>query len=196
MITMHRNFNLPFRILRFPLLAAALLASTLALSAARRGAVVQPDFTRGDPIPEGAEHDWNLGPTGARGWIYFEQLTTLKARQIRITQVSPDSPAAGKLEVGDVLLGAGGEAFSYDPRTELGRAITQAESERGGGKLAQLLQELAAVRALVLPGPTLPKVIRHTLQRHDGVAQLLEQILILLFYLRQGPVERVRRSNH
>ncbi len=136
MITMHRNFNLPFRILRFPLLAAALLASTLALSAARRGAVVQPDFTRGDPIPEGAEHDWNLGPTGARGWIYFEQLTTLKARQIRITQVSPDSPAAGKLEVGDVLLGAGGEAFSYDPRTELGRAITQAESERGGGKLA------------------------------------------------------------
>ena len=22
-----------------------------------------PDFTKGDPIPENAAHDWNLGPT-------------------------------------------------------------------------------------------------------------------------------------
>ncbi|MFM1889780.1 MAG: hypothetical protein RLZZ565_537, partial [Planctomycetota bacterium] len=26
-----------------------------------------PDFTRGETVPEGATHDWNLGPTGARG---------------------------------------------------------------------------------------------------------------------------------
>ena len=25
-----------------------------------------PDFTKGDPIPEGATHDWTLGATGAR----------------------------------------------------------------------------------------------------------------------------------
>jgi hypothetical protein len=35
-----------------------------------------------------------------------------------------------------VLLGAAGKAFSFDPRTELGRAITAAETEAGGGKLA------------------------------------------------------------
>ena len=28
-----------------------------------------PDFTQGGQIPAGATHDWNLGPTGARGWI-------------------------------------------------------------------------------------------------------------------------------
>jgi hypothetical protein len=31
------------------------------------------------------------------------------------------------LAVGDVMLGVGGKAFSVDPRTELGQAITAAE---------------------------------------------------------------------
>jgi hypothetical protein len=130
-----RPFLSRFTLLAVGLLAVGLLASAISLSAARRVAIENPDFTRGDSIPEGAVHDWNLGATGARGWIYFEQLTTLKARQIRITQVDLGSPADGKLKVGDVLLGVGGQPFSYDPRTELGRAITSAESESGGGKL-------------------------------------------------------------
>ena len=37
--------------------------------------------------------------------------------------------------VGDVILGVGGKPFSYDPRTEFGKAITTAESAAGGGKL-------------------------------------------------------------
>ena len=41
-----------------------------------------PDFTTGDKIPAGYDHDWNLGPTGARGWIYCDGFETTKARQI------------------------------------------------------------------------------------------------------------------
>lgn len=94
-----------------------------------------PDFTKGDTIPENAKHDWNLGPTGLRGWMYCDKLVTKDARQIRVTSVAEGSPAAGTIVVGDVILGVAGQAFSYDPRTELGRAITTAETEAGGGKL-------------------------------------------------------------
>ncbi|MCU0247881.1 MAG: DUF6288 domain-containing protein, partial [Bryobacter sp.] len=61
---------------------------------------------------------------------------TTDARQIAITAVDPGSPADGIIAVGDVLLGAGGKPFSYDPRTEIGRALTAAETEAGGGRLA------------------------------------------------------------
>lgn len=94
-----------------------------------------PDFTKGGTIPAGAAHDWNLGATGARGWIYCDNLVTRDARQIAITKVDEGSPADGVLKVGDVLLGVGGQAFSHDPRTEFGKALTAAESESGGGKL-------------------------------------------------------------
>ena len=33
------------------------------------------------------------------------------------------------MAVGDVILGVGGKAFSVDPRTEMGQALTAAESE-------------------------------------------------------------------
>lgn len=97
--------------------------------------VAVPDFTRGDPIPEGATHDWNLGPTGLRGWMHSERLVTTGGRQVRITKVDPGSPADGVLAVGDVLLGVGGKAFAFDPRTEIGQAVTAAETEAGAGKL-------------------------------------------------------------
>ncbi len=94
-----------------------------------------PDFTKGDAIPAGAKHDWNLGPTGLRGWMYCDKMVTSDARQISITKVDKGSPADGLFRVRDVILGVGGKLFSYDPRTELGKAITAAESEAGGGKL-------------------------------------------------------------
>lgn len=90
-----------------------------------------PDFTAGDEIPEGATHDWNLGPTGMRGWMYSNKMETTEARQIRVTEVAAGSPADGVFVVGDVIVGAGGRSFTEDPRTELGRAITAAEA-RGG----------------------------------------------------------------
>jgi hypothetical protein len=94
-----------------------------------------PDFTKGDKIPEDAKHDWNLGATGLRGWIYCDKMVTSDARQIAITKVEKGSPTDGVLAIGDVILGVGGKPFSYDPRTEMGKALTLAESEVGKGNL-------------------------------------------------------------
>ncbi|MFZ4082325.1 MAG: DUF6288 domain-containing protein [Pirellula sp.] len=94
-----------------------------------------PDFTQGAKIPDDAKHDWNLGATGLRGWIYCDKMVTSDARQIAITRVAKGSPAYGILEVGDVILGVGGKPFSYDPRTEMGKALTAAESEAGNCEL-------------------------------------------------------------
>jgi len=94
-----------------------------------------PDFTRGDAIPDQATHDWNLGPTGARGWMFSHKMVTTDARQIKITQVAENSPAHGLLKTGDVLLGVSGRRFASDPRTELGKAIVDAETEAGSGQL-------------------------------------------------------------
>ncbi|MCH2144623.1 MAG: DUF6288 domain-containing protein [Phycisphaerales bacterium] len=93
--------------------------------------IENPDFTQGGTIPEGATHDWNLGPTGARGWMYSNKLETSEARQVLITSVEAGSPADGVLQEGDVLLGVGGRPFQFDPRTEIGRAITEAEDLSG-----------------------------------------------------------------
>ena len=103
--------------------------------AGKATAMQMPDFTKGDAIPAGASHEWTLGATGARGWIFCDKMVTTDARQIAITKVDKGSPADGILAVGDVILGVGGKPFSYDPRTELGKALTTAESETGEGKL-------------------------------------------------------------
>ena len=113
----------------------ALSAPLTARPAAAEEKMANPDFTRGEKIPDGAEHDWNLGATGARGWMFPDKFVTADARQIKITKVAKGSPADGTLAVGDVILGVGGKLFSYDPRTEFGKALTVAESEAGGGKL-------------------------------------------------------------
>ena len=115
---------------------AVILATPVPVFAASAGkAITMPNFTKGDTIPAGVKHDWNLGATGARGWMFCDKLVTSDARQVAITKVEKDSPADGILAVGDVLLAVGGKPFSYDPRTELGKALTAAESEAGGGKL-------------------------------------------------------------
>ena len=101
-----------------------------------RGKMAMPDFTKGDAIPEGANHDWTLGATGARGWMFSNRLATTDARQVRITKVDENSPADGILAIGDVILGVGGKRFSHDPRTEMGRALTEAEKVSGRGALS------------------------------------------------------------
>lgn len=100
--------------------------------------MANPDFTKGERIPDGATHDWNLGATGARGWIYCRMLSTYEARQIAITEVAKGSPSDGILEVGDVIVGVAGKPFSDDARIDFGKALTVAESEKGAGRLALL----------------------------------------------------------
>ena len=130
-----------------PTLATRLLAMAVVATLASSGGALAagnagretppvPDFTQGGAIPAGANHDWTLGATGARGWIYCDKMVTTDARQIAITKVDKGSPAEGTLAVGDVILGVGGKPFAYDPRTELGKALTVAESDAGGGNLA------------------------------------------------------------
>jgi HEAT repeat protein len=95
-----------------------------------------PDLTaEGQPDKT---HDWNLGPTGARGWMWGMLLRTDCARQILITKVEPGSPADGVLEVGDVILGIGKQYFGSDARIAFGRAITQAEKAQNRGELKLL----------------------------------------------------------
>lgn len=108
-----------------------------------------PDFTNGATIPREAKHDWTLGPTGARGWIYSNKLETSEARQIAITEVEPGSPADGVIGKGDVIVGVGGQPFSYDPRTELAKAISVAEA--GGGQLSLLVWKKGEVTGVSIP---------------------------------------------
>lgn len=114
----------------------ALLSCSLCFAASPGQTIAIPDFIKGDTIPAQAKHDWNLGPTGLRGWMFSDKMVTSDARQIAITQVDATSPADGSFVVGDVLLGVGSKPFAADPRTELGKAITLAESPEGQGKLA------------------------------------------------------------
>ena len=128
------------QLMKIPLLALVLAAIPVAPVTARAAAgdqsITIPDFTQGGTIPAGAKHDWNLGPTGLRGWIFSDQLVTSDARQILLTKVEKGSPADGLFVAGDVILGVGGKPFSYDPRTEMGKALTLAESEAGKGELS------------------------------------------------------------
>jgi hypothetical protein len=141
------------------LLMAAIIVSTPLVAFATTSAAPpssgadQPDFTRGGVIPEGATHDWNLGPTGARGWMYSDRMETSEARQILVTEVAEGSPADGPLAVGDVILGVGGEAFAFDPRTEFGRAIGAAEASNG--RLSLLRWRDGRTRTVVLRLPVL-----------------------------------------
>ena len=126
-----------------------------ALAAGKNQPLTIPDFTKGDAIPANAEHDWNLGPTGLRGWMFCDQMVTTDARQISITKVEKGSPADGVFLVGDVILGVGGKPFSYDPRTEFGKAITAAESEAGGGKLTVTRWRAGKAEEVVVKLPVL-----------------------------------------
>ena len=121
------------KIFRVILLLVVAVGFPAAVAAQKRQPPI-PDFTNGDKVPDGSPHDWNLGPTGARGWIYSHRLETTQARQILVTQVEQGSPADGILRPGDVILGIGSKRFAVDPRMELGKAIGKAE--RKSGRLA------------------------------------------------------------
>ena len=112
-----------------------------------------PDFTRGGVA--GAGRDWTLGPTGARGWMYAWKGHTGESRQILITAVAKGSPADGRLESGDVILGIGDSPFETDARITFGKAIGDAEADRHRGGLALLRWRAGTAERVVIPLPTL-----------------------------------------
>jgi hypothetical protein len=110
---------------------------TLDCAFAQRKMPEIPDLTRGGQKDD--LHDWNLGPTGARGWIWGWKLETTLSRQILVTSVDKGSPAHGKLQVGDVIIGIGETQFSSDARKAFGHAITEAEKTENQGILNLLV---------------------------------------------------------
>lgn len=141
--------------MKLPLILSAFFLSSLATSAEQGETAPPPDLTKGEVIPADAKHDWNLGATGARGWIFCNKLVTSDARQIAITRVEEKSPSDGILAVGDVILGVGGKAFSHDPRAEFGKALSVAESETGGGKLTLTRWRAGKSEDIILTLPVL-----------------------------------------
>jgi hypothetical protein len=92
-----------------------------------------PDLTAGGAREK--THDWLLGPTGLRGWMFYYDGQTTYARQILVTAVDKGSPADGILSTNDVILGVGGKPFDGDARIQFANAITAAETKPGGGVL-------------------------------------------------------------
>ena len=104
-------------------LTATLLASLTALHAATpmKDKPPVPDFTK-DGTRDESQHDWTLGPTGARGWVWAWKQQTTDARQILVTEVATGSPADGVLQKDDVILGVNGRLFGDDARVKPGQA--------------------------------------------------------------------------
>ena len=119
--------------------AIALTSIALALSSFATVAAADPAAPKPPDLTAGGEkdksHDWLLGPTGLRGWMFYQDGRTTYARQILVTAVDKGSPADGIVAVGDVILGAGGKPFDGDARIRLANAITAAETKQGGGLL-------------------------------------------------------------
>ncbi len=75
-----------------------------------------PDLTQGGKPDDTL--DWRLGPIGASGWCFNRtpgEGASARARQIVITAVDKKGPAAGKLQVNDVILGIGQKNFRAMP---------------------------------------------------------------------------------
>jgi len=105
-----------------------LAGSGLTAAASPAGPPPVPDLTLGGTQDE--NHDWNLGPTELRGWVYGREGNTSDVRQILVTAVAKGSPADGIINSGDVILGAGGGKFSGDARIQFANAVTAAEQEK------------------------------------------------------------------
>jgi hypothetical protein len=128
-------------------LAAVTIASILTSPLLAAPAPI-PDLTQGGKRDR--KHDWTLGPTGARGWMWGRGMETTAARQILITKVDKGSPADGVLEVGDVILGVGGKPFDSDPRRALGQAIAEAEKAKNKGRLRLIRWRKGTKEAVVV----------------------------------------------
>ena len=96
-----------------------------------------PDLTRGEPIPDGKHgppRPWNLGPTGIIGILVGGH----GGDQIQVQATLKGSPAEGKFQKGDVLLGMNGTRFVAGEHLgqRIGKAIIEAEREENGGQLS------------------------------------------------------------
>ncbi len=78
--------------------------------------------------PKADERVRHLGPTGIFGSVGKDRIS--------VSKVAKGSPADGKLQPGEFIVGAGGAAFKGDVRRAFADAIDQAETEAGRGVLS------------------------------------------------------------
>ena len=141
--------------------AAALAVSACIFVLSARVQASPPDLTVAGTLVD-ITYTYNLGPSGARGWIYSTgnewlftpETLTSESRQIKVTSIAAGSPAAGLLQVNDVILGASGTsaapvAFTSDARKSLALAVGEAEKTANGGALKLLVWRSGAL----LPAP-------------------------------------------
>ncbi|MCH7226194.1 DUF6288 domain-containing protein [Haloferula sp. A504] len=154
---------------RFP---QFLLTSTAALMAFASAEVPSlknvPKYQTPVPIPESRiwHITYNLGPTGARGWLYGPDGHSRDSREILIKSIEPGSPADGVLELHDLIIGAAVppetpstewrsapavKPFDSDARMSLARAVTWAESDQGKGQLRLLRLRNGEQKQVVVP---------------------------------------------
>lgn len=108
------------------------------LTTARPKRYPAPDLLKGEqPINWRGKPDkssFNVGPTGLRGWCFcWEGTDTSTSRQVLVKEVDKGSPADGKFQVGDIILGADGtgnepKPFTSDSRITIAKAIGDAEA--------------------------------------------------------------------
>lgn len=149
----------------------AVLGSTGFARQGRSEAVSGPRDLRKTGKP-GKTRDWALGPIGANGWGFSQKSkcgASRLARQLIITLVEKGTPADGKLQVGDVILGVNGKAFERDARKVLAAAISESEKSRGelrlllwrGGKETEVVLTLPVLGACSKTSPfDCPKTAR------------------------------------
>ena len=136
------------------------------------------DLTKETPAK--IDNTYNLGPTGALGWMHVEDGMTKNSRQILITAVENSSPAAGKLEVGDVILGVFGKPFTEDARRVFGRAIGQAEGEAARGLLPLKVSRKGTVQEIVLKLQVMGNYSETSPYNCPKAKKILEQGLVIL----------------
>ncbi len=113
----------------------------------------QPTWERQTKVaPDAQAGGWfiNLGITGARAKILVE-----RPREFEIAYVFADTPADGRLKVGDRLLGANGQRFTAEhkfgygmdffgyegPMMDLGNALETSQGERDGKLVLDVLRD-------------------------------------------------------
>jgi len=146
-----------------------LLALVAGSTASAKFPTSEPDYTKGETIPFRNNHgiisdSLNCGPIGfmAQCWGTGGRNPTHDSRMLSVWDIHRGSPADGKLQPGDVILGVispkippyrpygfipptkkppakedyiDATKFPYDVRKALAAAITEAEKEENGGRL-------------------------------------------------------------
>jgi hypothetical protein len=111
-----------------------------------------PDLTNTNLALIDTSLNYNLGPTGMRGWIYVdrtgnaygvsrgvdETMTDTRPYQVLVTSIGTNTPAVSAFQVNDVLLGVNTglnnfpvSLFTNDTRRAIGTAIGAAEAGDG-----------------------------------------------------------------